>query len=65
MTESEQKSIWQNLSCMIDEDRQNYNDVEIEKIREEFLTWDRFKQEQVETLFEAKAYKKYMEKGKM
>lgn len=56
--------MYENFIVAEDEDRQNYREYEVKYIKEQFDKWERFKQEQVETLFERAAYAKYMKKGK-
>lgn len=63
-SDNEQRMFGENIVRSTEEDRQNYRDQDIEFIRDQFHKWERFKQEQVETLFETAAYAKYMKNGK-
>lgn len=60
MTDERQKQLFEYLMNSIDEDRQNYQESEIEYIKTEYSKWTRFRKDQVETLFKNNALAKYM-----
>ena len=64
MPDNQQKILFESIITAVDEDRQSFRDPDILYIKEQFAKWERFKQEQVETLFETAAYAEYMKKGK-